>query len=163
MRGCALRAWKVVPVIIACEIWSVSISVEWMRVVLNGFLITKGRVCVWNISGADCVSNDKENTSNVSHAPFRPAKINECFRDLHSGRSSMPRIYNNFRLSEPFEFSSNIYSGVKRAGFIGLTAKWNTVFLSRKLRKEKATSNSDLSVILFRLRTKLQASSLIEN
>lgn len=91
MRGCALRAWKVVPVIIACEIWSVSISVEWMRVVLNGFLITRGRVCVWNISGADCVSNDKENTSNVSHAPFRPREDKRvaCFRDLHSGRSSM--------------------------------------------------------------------------
>lgn len=46
-----------------------------------------------------------------------------CFRDLHSGRSSM--LLSNFRLFEPFEFSSDIYSAMRRIGFMRLIAKWN--------------------------------------
>lgn len=145
------RAWKVVPVIIAREIWSVSISVEWMRVVLNGFLITRGRVCVWNISGADCVSNDKENTSNVSHVPFgtfaREDKRVVCLRDLHSIE---PMPVSNFRL--PSDLSNfraiRIYSGMRpvcRIHGIGSEVKQDVV-TSRRFR-----GPISVSIIIYQL------------
>lgn len=61
-------------------------------------------------------------------------------------------LVSNFRLFQPFEFSSDIYSIMKHTGFTGLIAKWNMT----KLRKKKAISNSDFGNIISVDVTKLQ-------
>lgn len=72
------------------------------------------------------MSNDKESTSNVSHVPFESEKINEwrAFEiyiqaDRRKREREIEILVSNFRLSKPFDFSSDTYSSMKHAGFMG--------------------------------------------
>lgn len=55
-------------------------------------------------------------------------------------------LVSNFRLSEPFEFSRDIYSFMNHAGFIRLIAKWNIDVVTQERNDFKFC---DLLVILF--------------